>query len=327
MQRSFPKSGPAETGERSARPDLLAWSLVVGLGLIWGASFATTGAAVREAPPLTVACARLAIAAALLVPLAYAFAGGLPTWRTDRDRRVWRAAIGCAFLANAAPFALLSWAQTEISSGLAGVFMASLPLITPALAVWLIPGERFTRERLVGVSIGFAGVAALIGYDAFSELGAGGAIELLAQLACLLAATGYALGAIVARLGPGAHPVSFGAATMTAAALMLAPFVLIFEWPGAGGWSGELSWAGWLSVLYLGVFPTALAIVMLYEVVRRAGPTFLSLVNYMVPLWAVLFGALMLGESVPPQTPVALALILGGVAISEGLWRRMRKKG
>lgn len=300
------------------RPDAIAWALLIALGVIWGGSFATTGAAVRELPPLTVAAARLAIGAALLIPLSFLVGGGMPSIRTDQGRRLWLAALGCAFFANAAPFTLLAWAQTEISSGLAGVLMAGLPLINLPLAAWLVPGENMTGPKVVGVVIGFFGVAILIGVDALAQFGGGGALALVAQLACLLAATGYATGAIIARLAPRAHPVSFGAATILLAAIMLAPFAFALESPGVL-WSGALSAAAQLSILFLGLFPTALAVIMLYAVVQRASTGFLSLVNYQVPVWAMVFGALLLGESVPPQTPFALVLILLGVAVTQGL--------
>lgn len=313
---SFP-SIPDETP--AARPDLTAWLLLAALGMIWGGSFATTGAAVATLPPLTVAAARLVLAAALLLPLCYWLADGLPSRRTETGKRIWLAALGAAFAANAAPFALLSWAQTHIPSGLAGVFMASLPLIVLPLAARFVPGERMTAAKLAGFTVGFVGVGVLIGGDVLSGLGGGGLVSLLAQFACLAAAAGYAVGSIITKLSPRTHPTSFGAATMLLAAPMATALAFAVEAPFAANWTPAAS----LAVIFLGVFPTALAMLMLYEVVRRAGPSFLSLVNYQVPLWALAFGVAFLGETPPAQTPWALALILAGVAISQGAVRRL----
>lgn len=298
----------------SPRADLVAWIILLSLGLIWGGAFTATGAAVRDLPPFSVAAGRLAVGALLLLPLAFAIAGGLPKWRDKTGRKIWRAAAAAAFCANAAPFALLAWAQTHIPSGLAGVFMASLPLIVLPLAAWAVPGERLTATKLAGFVIGFIGVLFLLGADRLSGLGGGDALSLLAQLACIGAAAGYALGSIVTKLSPRTHPVSFAAATMLLAALMSAPAALLFEAPLAfETWSAK----GALAVLFLGAVPTALAMVLLYAVVQRAGPSFLSLVNYQVPVWALVFGVIFLGETAPPRAPVALALILAGVAISQ----------
>ncbi len=299
--------------EGARKPDLGAWAILIALGVIWGGAFTTKGAAVRELPPVTVVAARLVVAAVVLLPLSVWLAGGLPDWRAAEGRRVWAAAFGAAVAANALPFALLAWAQTHIASSLAGVFMASMPLLVLPLAAWFVPGERLTALKLVGFVIGFIGVLTLLGVDALAGVGAGDALALLAQLACVGAATGYAIGSIITKLSPPAHPVAFGAATISLAALMILPFAFLLEAPLAAPWTPSAAAA----VVALGLFPTGLAMVLLYEVLRRAGPSFLSLVNYQVPVWAIVFGVALLGETVPAQLPPALGLILLGVAVSQ----------
>lgn len=306
---------------QASRVGLVNWTRLVALGLIWGSSFIAVEIAIETMPPITVAAGRIVLAALLLVPLAIWLGDGLPGFREAQDRRLWRSALGVAVLANAGPFALLSWAQNHVTAGLAAIFMSSLPLIVLPLSHLLIPGEAMTRRKTFGFMVGFGGVVILIGPAALLDLGGGG-VGLLAQLACMGAVTGYALGSIVTKLAPRAHALSFSAAAMLLAALMIAPAALIFERP----FDAAASTASLAAVVYLGVLPTALAMVLLVKVLELAGPPFLSLVNYQVPVWAMLFGAALLGETVEPRFGLALALILLGVAISQNLIALFRRK-
>ncbi|MEO1329513.1 MAG: DMT family transporter [Pseudomonadota bacterium] len=298
------------------------WALLATLGMIWGGSFTLTGVAVDTLPPLTVAAGRLALGAVALFALAAARGSLPPSPFAPGARPVWLFALGVALAANAIPFALLSWAQTHVPSALAGIFMASLPLIVLPLAHMLVPGERLTLVKATGFVVGFVGVIYLFGFDAFRALG-GSDVAVLAQLACLGAASGYAVGSILTKLSPETPALAFGSAAIGLAALIMAPIAFLFERPLDAPWDAGGAWA----LVYLGLAPTAVAQVLLVIVLRRAGPSFLSLVNYQVPLWAVGFGALFRGETIPERALPALALILVGVAISQGgvgwVWRRL----
>jgi drug/metabolite transporter (DMT)-like permease len=209
---------------------------------------------------------------------------------------------------NAAPFALLAWGETRVSSGFAGISMAVVPLLMLPLAHAFVPGERMTAAKVAGCAIGFVGVLLLIGFDA----GDGGDGAGLARLACVGASCCYAAGAIVTRLSPPGPYLAFAAGGLLVATVAILPLALAFEgWPS--GLPAEAVWGA----LYLGVLPTALATVMLVYVVQSAGPSFMSLVNYQVPVWAVILGLDFLGEALPPQFLGALALILGGLAVSQ----------
>lgn len=312
-----------ERGVRAASGvDWISWGLVALLGVIWGASFSFTSVAVQDLPPISVAAARLAIGALILVPLSYLLADGLPAPRGAEGRRIWLFALGAAFFSNAAPFSLLSWAQTEhVQSGLAAIFMSATPLIVLPLAAWLVPGERMTLTKTIGFAIGVAGVAVLVGADALGGIG-GGWIEIVAQLACLGAASGYAIGSVLLKRAPATHPLGFAALTLIFAAMMAAPIALLSERPFDAAWSLKSG----LAILYLGVLPTAIAMVLLLKVIKRAGPTFLSLVNYQVPIWGMTFGVLFLEETAPEAAPLALVIILTGVAIAQGAGRVVMRR-
>jgi drug/metabolite transporter (DMT)-like permease len=304
-----------------ARVDWTSWALLTALGVLWGGSFTAVGFAVRDIPPITVAAGRLWVAAIALLPLAFLIGGGLPSWRTPTGRRIWLHALGVGIATNALPFSLLSWAQTHVPSTLAGLMMAALPLVVLPLAAAFVPGERMTPGKVGGFLIGFAGVATLFGLDALGALGRGGDIALLAQLACLAAVSGYASGSVISKLCPPVHPVSFAAAALAIGALLILPVVLLAEDPFGAPWSAGAAAA----VIGLGLLPTALAMILLLALLKRTGPSFLSLVNYEVPIWAMLFGILLLGETPPDRAGPALVLILGGVAISQGALPAIRR--
>ena len=297
------------------------WALVATLGILWGGSFPVTEVAVDDLPPFTIAAGRIAIGAAAMLAMAYLLGPGLP-----RDRRVWLFALGAAIAANAAPFTLLAWAQGHIDAGLTAIFLATTPLIVLPFAHFFVPGEGLTWPRVLGFGLGFVGAVVLIGVDAIERIG-GGAIEVIAQLACIGAATGYAMGSVVAKRAPPCDPLSFGAATLLLASFLIVPTALIVETPFA---VGAVDWrpASMAAVVWLGLGPTALATVLLLIVIRRAGPSFFVTVNFHVPIWALIFGVTFLGEEIPERAPPALALILAGVTLAQMAGpRRARTSG
>ncbi|MCG6659655.1 DMT family transporter [Halomonas campisalis] len=289
------------------------WGLLVALAVIWGSSFALTRIAVAELTPAMVVAGRNMVAALGLLALVVVLGRAWP-----RGRRVWGFMLAIAVIGNMAPFLLISWGQQRIDSGLAGILMAVMPLVTLVLAHFLVPGETLTRQRLLGFSIGFVGILALIGPAALRELGGRGE-TLVAQLAVLLAACCYAVNAIVSRHKPASDAWSTSALVLGMAWLLTLPLALT---PYLGGASpglslSELSAGALWAVLVLGIVCTALGSVVFFTLVAAAGPTFLSLINYLIPLWAVVIGILFLGERPEWNHLLALLLILAGVAISQ----------
>ncbi|WP_433989505.1 hypothetical protein SuNHUV7_00340 (plasmid) [Pseudoseohaeicola sp. NH-UV-7] len=290
-------------------PGARNWAKLVLLGMIWGASFMFVSVALNGFAPISVAAARISIGALTLYIMIRALGVSLPDWSAPQGRAIWAAAAAMGLFSNALPFTLLSWGQTYVASGFAGVCMAVVPLFVLPLAHFFVPGEHMTLRRGISFLIGFSGVIVLIGLDAFQSIGSD--YEALARVACLGAALCYAIGAIVTRLCPATNMLSLSAAAMLCAAVMIVPVALWQE--GVPARPDTLSLA---AILYLGLLPTALAQILLVQVIRDAGPSFLSMVNYQVPVWSVLFGALLLNEVLPPQLLISLALILGGLLLS-----------
>ncbi|MEM9778947.1 MAG: DMT family transporter [Pseudomonadota bacterium] len=291
----------------------LTWMILLSLGLIWGGSFLGVELALEGYAPFTLAAGRIVIGALAILAIAFAVGAGLPGLRTAVGRRIWLCAFGMGLLSNALPFTLLSWGQQQVTSGFAGVTMACVPLLVLPLAHVFVPGDRLTWTKGLGFSVGFVGVVILIGPASILS----GEDAPLARIACIAAACCYAFGGIVTRRAPPCPLLSLSAAALLCAALMMVPLALLLE--GVPRIAGPVSTG---ALLYLGLLPTALATLLLVHVIKVAGPSFLSLVNYQVPIWAAVLGAVVLAEPVPPQMILALGLVLAGMVIAQGQWRR-----
>ena len=286
------------------------WGLLLALGLIWGLAFPVTSIATEDFPPLTLACLRLVIGALALGAFLLARGERLPPLA---ETRFWAFALGAAVFTNALPFSLLGFAQRHVEAGFAGVMVSTVPLFVLPLAHLFIAGERMTWRKTFGFLLGFVGIVVLIGPEVLWQIG-GGIILVLAQFACLGTAFCYASGSIISKRAPERGLMRFGVASLVLAAGLMVPLTLAVE-----GVPAMPSAAGALAITYLGLVPTGLATIMLLTVIASAGPSFLSLVNYMVPLWAILISVLFLGEAASPRLGLALVIIMAGLAISHNL--------
>ena len=286
------------------------WLRIAALGIIWGASFMAVSVALDGVGPLSVVAARLCLGALFLLFLCRVTGRRLPNPLGQGASRLWAFIIAMGLFSNALPFFLLSWGQQVVASGFAGVTMAVVPLFVLPLAHVFVPGERLNLRRLIGFVIGTCGVVVLIGPGALADTGA--ELEWLARLACVGAALCYATGTIFTRLCPEVDRLSLAAAVLTVAAVVFTPYALWAE-----GWPQDVGTASLWALIYLGVLPTGAAQILLVQTIRDAGPVFMSLVNYMVPIWSVVFGALLLSEALPPSLFLGMGMILGGVALSQ----------
>ncbi|MEL7090210.1 MAG: DMT family transporter [Pseudomonadota bacterium] len=292
----------------------LSWALVALLGLTWGATFPVTEVALTGITPYWLAASRIVLGAALTFVFWQAMGGRLFVARPTTAALINLTIIGA--ISSTVPFILLAWGQQFVTAGFAGVSMASVALIVLPLAHFFVPGERMSLRRTAGFVIGFVGVAVLIGGSAFEATGA--ALELPGRIACVGAASCYAVGSILLRRLPAVDPVGLACVLLIIGAVLIVPVAWAVEGPP------PLPDAQTLGVLaFLGLVPTAIASVLRVYVVRTAGPVFMSLVNYQVPVWSVMIGALALAEPLPPQLWWALALILSGVALSQ--WGALRR--
>ncbi len=297
---------------------LLAWILLIALGVIWGSSFLFTRIAVQELPPVTVVGLRIGLAACVIWVIAKAMGAKPPSLSQPAGRRLWLFALGAALTSNVLPFLLISWGQLHIPSALSGLLMAPMPLMSLALSHFLVAGERMTPGRFIGFAIGFAGVVYLIGTEAAAQLGRGDILALVAQIGTLGAAFCYGVSSIILKRAEAPDALGISAVILTIAAAITVPLGLLTNDADIT----KTSWGVLAAIISLGVGSTALAQIMLQKIIQLAGPPFLSLVNYQVPLWAVVFGVVFLGENLPSSFWIALTMILIGIAVAQLAGRR-----
>lgn len=285
-----------------------SWLMIALLGLTWGGTFMVIEIALEGMVPFWLAAGRIAFAAVLMVAI-WAFIGfKLFDAPTSTATKSTVAAIGA--LSSAVPFILLSWGQQFVTSGFAGVSMASVGLIVLPLAHFLVPGEQMSLRKVAGFVIGFFGICLLIGSQAIESSGA--TLETPGRIACILAASCYAVSTTLMRRLPKVNPIGLAAVLFLIGSAIVIPAALIVEGipPMPDGKTAFV-------VAFLGLVPTAAASLLRVLVVRSAGPVFMSLTSYQVPVWSVLLGAMILGEPLPPSLLWAMVLILGGVGLSQ----------
>lgn len=305
----------------TAQPNITArsWIMVATLGLTWGGTFLVTEIALEGLTPFWLAAGRITFAALLMS--AIWGARGFPLFGGPVTRGTWAAASLIGALSSAVPFMLLAWGQQFVTSGFAGVSMAAVALIILPLAHFLVPGERMTLRKGAGFIIGFIGVCVLIGAQAFETTGA--SMEPAGRLACLGAASCYAFSSILMRRLPPVDTIGLATLLVLFGTVLVVPMALIVEGPPPLPDTRTT-----IVVILLGLIPTAAANLLRVSVVRSAGPVFMSLTNYQVPVWSVVLGAVLLGEPLPPSLIWAMALILAGVGLSQyGALRRLFSRG
>ncbi|HZO34974.1 MAG TPA: DMT family transporter [Gaiellaceae bacterium] len=276
------------------------------LSLIWGSSFMFIKVADRQLDPATLILGRIGLAAitlALFVGLTTGVRSTLAELRVH-----WRAVVVVGLLNTAIPFWLLSWGETRIDSGLASIIQASLPIFNALLAFGFFHDQRVTGRRLVGVGVGFVGVALLVGAQPQAKIL--GALAVVGMAVCY--ATG---GLLIRRHLAAARPPVVALGTAAVAAVAVLPFGVLRAPDSVPGWK-ELG-----SVAVLGVFGTAIAYLLFFTIIAGAGAGYASFVTYLVPPVALVYGAIFLGEGVGATAIGGLALILGGVALGTAVSR------
>ncbi|WP_386625799.1 DMT family transporter [Sulfitobacter geojensis] len=301
----------------NASPEITykSWLMIAVLAFVWGGTFMVTEIALTGMTPFWIAAARIGFAALVMTAI-WGWRGFILFQAAPiGSEKLTLIAVGA--FSGAIPFALLAWGQQHVTSGFAGVSMASTALIILPMAHFLVPGERMTWRRALGFFIGFCGVVVLIGGQAFETTGA--RLETAGRMACVAASACYAASSIMMRRLPQVDAIGLATVLLLIGACFSIPLAYFIE--GAP----EMPETDILLVLiFLGLVPTAAANFLRVLVVRGAGPVFMSLVNYQVPVWSVVLGALILSEPLPPALLYAMGLILAGVGVSQyGALRRL----
>jgi len=295
--------------------DPRAWTELILLALIWGASFLTIKLALDEVPVFTLVAHR--VAWACLVLWAYVWWCG---FAMPKDARTWGALLVMGLLNNAIPFTLMAWGQQFIETGLTAIFNAATAVFGVTVAAAIFKDERLTLLRGVGVAVAFLGVAVSIGLDSLARFD----LRSLAQLAVLAGAASYALAAAWARarLGPLAPQVAV-AGMLTGASLIVLPLALIVDGPPTVP-RDPITYA---AIGYVAVFGTALAYLLYYRILAAAGSGNTMIVTLLIPPVAILLGWLILDEHLTGHALLGFALLAAGLALMNGRARGARDRG
>ena len=286
---------------------LLDWCFLLALVVMFGSAFLLTKIAVQEIPPVLVVAGRIVIGALILCMLAM--------WQGQSFSSLiayWKIIIVLALTGNCVPFFLITWGQQYVDSGLAGILMAMMPLSTILLAHFFVSGEAITANKLIGFVVGFVGVVILmlpqINADTQYQW-----LHLLAMLSILCGAISYAINSVIAHQLPNISLTLLSSGVLIAASVLILPISIWSSY----GWIPDVSNSALLALLILGLFPSGIATIVYFSLIRRAGAAFMSQTNYLIPLWAVFIGVVFGHEYISLNAMIALAVILSGIALAQ----------
>ncbi|MBS3848395.1 DMT family transporter [Devosia sp. BSSL-BM10] len=289
------------------------WFLIIMLGAIWGCSFIFNAVLIREIGPIWVTSFRVGI-------------GAIGCWvflllrrkPIPRDPMLWIKLGGLGILAYAIPFALFPLAQANLASGVAAIINALTPLVTVIVSHFWLGGEKASRIKMTGVTVGFAGAFIL----AWPALSTGGDSRLWAIGACLLATLCYALSLNITRSFKAIEPTALASIALTGAATVSIPVAFITE-----GTPVMVRPETWLAAIAIGLMSTAFTFQVMYRILPRVGPTNFATTTFIAPISAVILGVTVLRETVLPIQILGMFVIFTGLLLIDGrigkLWRRV----
>lgn len=289
----------------SSKSTFLEIGLLVVLSFLWGASFTLIEVAINTIPPATIVFGRLAIGASILMFLAFWAGVTFP-----RSPSRWGALLLQGILQSALPFTLISWGQQYIDSGLAGLLNTTPPLFVFLIGFFLLRDRTAGTQQIIGILLGFAGVWVIMGSAAL----AGKKSSVIGQLAITGASLSYAIASIYAKRFSDQPPVITAACSMGFAALLMSPVSVWADDP----LSLSPTTPAIAAVVALGVFSTAIAMLIYFRLVRTLGPLGVTMGSYMRAGFSVALGALLLGEDLSPSLMIGILMIFAGVAIVTG---------
>ena len=277
------------------------------LSAIWGSAFIAIKISLEYFAPSSVASYRL-ISASIFLFFFYI----IGKYKTYLNRYDLTMLIFVGIVGNFLPFYLISWSEQHIQSSTAGILMGVGPILTLILSHFLTKDDRFSISKLISISIGFIGVMFIFEIDMFFNINSSNSIQLISKFLIILAALGYMISNIVA-YNTLKHIDSFSITFFATlfGALVSIPFLLIGEFNQPSNFTLKSV----LSILYLGLFPTALAFQLRYHITKTSGPVFLSYVAYLIPIFALIWGNVLLSEKIHFSSIIGIILILFGVYV------------
>jgi drug/metabolite transporter (DMT)-like permease len=279
-----PRMTPPIAGSSPGTMGLGQWGLLVLLSLLWGCTFLFVGVALKELPPFTIVLARVALAAALLIPVVYLLGHRLPTTWAQ-----WQPFIGMSLLNNVIPFSLMVTGQKTVASGLVAVLNATTPLFSLLVAHALTTDEKLRANKLIGVVMGIFGVGVLVGPEALF----GRASQALGMGLVLGGALSYGFSGLWGRRLKASPPIVTAASQLISSTVLLIPLAALFEQPWALPFPGLETIA---ALIGLASLSTALAYVIFFRIMAVSGSSNVMLVTLLIPLTAIPLGIWKFGE-------------------------------
>jgi drug/metabolite transporter (DMT)-like permease len=298
----------------NARGTRTEWLLFFALGFMWGSSYLFIKIAVDSFGTFTLIALRLLIGASFLW-VAFRLNGtSLP-----RERRIYKHLVVMAIVNITIPFALITWAEQSVDSALAAILNSTVPLFVIVIAPLFLPDEPIRINGVVGLAIGFIGVVLLVSPGLVSATG-----DLAGSIALLGSSLAYALGNVYSRRNVrGLPPLVPAVFQVTFALVIVGVLALLLEQP----WTARPDVGDWFSVIWLGIFGSGLAYMVYFRLLGRWGATRTSLVAYLLPVYGIVLGFLVLREPVNLTLIAGTALVIAGVALVNGPWGRRRLFG
>jgi drug/metabolite transporter (DMT)-like permease len=280
--------------------------MLAALAIIWGGSFFFAEIALRELPPMTITLHRVFWALPILIFVIWA-KGITP----PKSLKIWGAYLTMGALNNALPFSLIFWGQTQITSGLASILNGATGVTGVIVAGLFLSDERLTPTKLIGVVVGFFGVALTVGIEALQNFD----LRSLAQMAVLLAGLSYSIAGVWAKLRlSGQNPEMNALGMLLCSTVIMCPLALYID----GTPQFDLQISTWSALLALAVICTSLSYLLYFNILNRAGSGNLMLVTLLIPPFAITLGVLVLDESLAPISLVGFAFIALGLIIIDG---------
>ena len=289
------------------KQDLLSWLCLITLAIIWGVNFIFIKISVEDVGATNNVFFRLLLAALVLSTYLRSTGKKLPL---SKYNVLFYLILG--FLGLALPFFLISSAEIYIDSGLAGLLMSPMPLITLSLSALILKDEVINRTKLLAFVIAFLGLIVLFGPKNLLALGGSNKIEFISQILVLIAAFCYGTNAVLSKLAPKIDASAMATGVSIGSLFFITPFAFFYEPFYLVNFTNEAI----LAIIIQGVFGTAIASILFFKIIELKGPVFLSLINFMIPPVAFFAGVLFLSEQIKINALLALLMILGALYIN-----------
>ena len=298
----------------SVRTNRIDWLVFFALGFMWGSSYLFIKLAVDDFGTFTLVALRLIVGAALLWIVVRIAKQPLP-----RERRIYGHLWVMAIINITIPFLLITWAEQSVESSLAAILTSPVPLFAIVLSAIFLQDEPMRVNGVVGLVVGFIGVVIITSRGLSGE-----GSSVIGELALLGAAFSYACGAVYSRRNVrGLPPMIPAVFQVTFAAIITGVIALLFEEP----WTATPDAQAIFSILWLGILGSGLAYLLVFRLFAAWGATRTTLVAYLIPVWGIVLGYLVLAEPIDAAVIVGTALVIAGIGLVNSKWGRRRLFG